>query len=210
MSQIKHRDSQLRVIPKLARSEEIGDETSVQAKAAPARRQQAIPSLTGRNATGTTPPNVLAFTKPRAISQIAAQDPQSIVMTPSKSALPHDKQIDTAARNLAALTPSLPGVAPMQPTRHRHDKLVSTGWTPPSGVQAVAPRSAAPKATPAVTAWPATPAPVAPVVTPPVTPSTLMAAQSIPLPMQQPLARSTMPMPSAMPPALRAPVLTAA
>lgn len=160
MSQSKARDSQLRVIPKLPRHEEIGEATAVDVKKAAPRRDAPIPSLTGRTAKGSSPPpNVIPFTKPRAISEIAAANPLAIIMTPAKPAPAQAKSADSAPRN-----------APVTSRK--------TGWTPPSAVKAVAPPVTPPKAAAPVTAYPvATPKsavplpmqqPLAPPVAPPV------------------------------------------
>lgn len=110
MSRFKRQSSNaLRVIPKLPRSEEIGDVTSVDVRKPLPRRDQPIPSLSGQ-------PNVIPFTKPRAISQIAAENPKSVV-------------IEKLATSASAA---------------RHAIKRSTGWTPPAGVQAVAPVKQAP------------------------------------------------------------------
>lgn len=160
MSQTKTRDSQLRVIPKLPRQEELGEATAVDVKRVAPRREQPLPSLTGRTAKGSSPPpNVIPFTKPRAISEIAAANPLAIIMTPAKPAAAQAKSLEPASRN-----------APVTSKR--------TGWTPPSAVKAVAPPATPAKAAAPVTAYPvATPKsavplpmqqPLAPPVAPPV------------------------------------------
>jgi hypothetical protein len=101
----RHESSSLRVIPKLPRSEEVGDVTSVDVRRPSPRRDQPIPSVSEKPKA-----NIIPFTKPRAISQIAAANPEAVVITPTK-------------------------VAPAQPK----EKLRSTGWTPPGGVKAIAP-----------------------------------------------------------------------
>ncbi len=208
MSQSKRRDSQLRVIPKLPRLEEIGDVTSIDLRKASARRDQPIPSLTGRAAKGTEPPpNIIPFTKPRAISQMAAANPLSVVMTPSKPAPAQEKLVDTAARNLA--------IAARQ-------NLGPTGWTPPRGVKAIAPTNA--PAAPVKTAAPAAPITVYPAspaahnaptkvmssVAPMASVSSSMTAQSIPVPMQQPLTARPAEAPAMPKVPVAAPVLPAA
>jgi len=169
MSQSKARDSQLRVIPKLPRAEDIGDVTAVDVKRASPRRDQPLPSLTGRSAKGSSPPpNIIPFTKPRAMSELAAANPLAIVMTAAKPAPAQEKSRSAAP----AATPK------------------ATGWTPPSAVKTVAPSK-----TPAKVAVPAAPVTAWPVSTPTTraSGSTSMAAPSVPLPMQQPLAPSVAP-----------------
>ena len=148
----------MRVIPKLPRLDEVGDVTAVDVRKPPPRRDQPIPSLSGRaNNESAAPPNIIPFVKPRAISQIAAENPGAVVITPTKAAPPQEKLVDTAARNVAVAK---------APTQRR------TGWTPPAGVKAIAPV----KPAPITTAFPASSS------------STSMAAATLPMPMQQPLA----------------------
>ncbi len=156
----RHESSPLRVIPKLPRLADVGDATSVDVKKPEARRDQPIPSLLDRNANPSTPkPNIIPFVKPRAISQLAAENPGAVVITPTKPAPAHEKQSENVARATV--------VAP--PTTKRR-----TGWTPPAGVKTIAPAQPT-KPAPITTAFPASSS------------STSMAAQTIPLPMQQPL-----------------------
>ncbi|MBA3397753.1 MAG: hypothetical protein H0T89_34335 [Deltaproteobacteria bacterium] len=181
---------------------------------ASARRDQPIPSLTGRAAKGTEPPpNIIPFTKPRAISQMAAANPLSVVMTPSKPAPVQEKLVDTAARNMALAA---------------RQNLQPTGWTPPRGVKAIAPTNApaAPVKSPSpaapVTVYPASPAvqiasqnaptKVMASVAPMASISSSMTAQSIPVPMQQPLTAPPAEAPAMpkVPVAAPAPVLPAA
>lgn len=116
MSRFKrHESAPLRVIPKLPRLEEVGDVTAVDVRKPPPRRDQPIPSLLGRGQNADTPPpNIIPFVKPRAISQLAAEHPQAVVITPAK--------IEPATK----------------PAPKRR-----TGWTPPAGVKAVAPSKSA-------------------------------------------------------------------
>jgi hypothetical protein len=109
MSRFTRRESSsLHVIPRLPRLDEVGDVTSVDVRKPAPRRDRPIPSLSGK--ANSEPANVIPFVKPRAISQIAAQDPHAVVITPTK-------------------------VAPEQPKQ----PLRPTGWTPPAGVKAIAP-----------------------------------------------------------------------
>ena len=128
MSRFKrHESSSLRVIPKLPRLEEVGDVTSVDIRRHEARRDKPIPSLSGKKEINATPPpNIIPFVKPRAISQLAAENPNAVVITPSKS----PQLIDTAARNVDAAT-KLSSSTPLK----------RTGWTPPGGVKAIAPNA---------------------------------------------------------------------
>jgi hypothetical protein len=161
----RHESSPLRVIPKLPRLEAVDDVTSVDVKKAPPRRDAEIPSLTGRSAKGTTPPpNVIPFMKPRAMSAIAAENPNSIVIAPSKPA----PIIDTAERKVEAATK-------FSPTSIASSARKRSGWTPPAPVKSIAPmKSMAP-----VTAFPSS----ASSTTMPVQ----LPVQSVPTPMQQPL-----------------------
>jgi hypothetical protein len=143
----------LRVIPKLPRHE-VGDNTVVDVKAAP-RREGSIPSLSSRPAKGTmAPPNVIPFTKPRAIAAVAAANPSSMKMTPMP-----------VGSNPSPSAPMTLGPSP----RHASPATrVATGWTPPGAVPVVKPTppqayvAAAPvaRAAPPVAAPMAPPAPV--------------------------------------------------
>ena len=131
----RHESSPLRVIPKLPRLDEVGDVTSVDVKKPAPRRDQPIPSLLGRD--GSEPKNIIPFVKPRAISQIAAENPHAVVITPSTK---------PAARKVEPVTKA---AAPAKRP---------TGWTPPTAVKAVAPPAATPTPAPPkpiTTAFPA-------------------------------------------------------
>jgi hypothetical protein len=125
MSRFTRRESSsLHVIPRLPRLEEVGDVTSVDVRKQAPRRDGPIPSLSGKVKNESA--NVIPFVKPRAISQIAAQDPHAVVITPTKVATELPKQ-----------------------------KLRPTGWTPPAGVKAIAPVTTAFPAASSSTTMPA-------------------------------------------------------
>jgi hypothetical protein len=138
MSQTKPRAAvaslQPRSIPSVVarpRHEEAGDHTAVDARPVPARlspgsAQQhrgrgpdpAPPSRTPK--ASTPPPNVIPFTKPRAIAVLAASTPGAVAMAPNGALADQP--------NTVKPTPRAP--APGAATR------VATGWTPPRGVPA--------------------------------------------------------------------------
>jgi hypothetical protein len=149
------------------------------------RHDATIPSVnTMRIAKGTTPPpaNIIPFTKPRAISELAAANPKAIVIVPASNHAPAD---DNAATRLKI--PTLPPTAapsaqttimnaapvhaaPAVPVATR----VATGWTPPQSVKPLAQAAIAP-------ALPVTPSAIAP--TPTATP--LQQASPAPRPAAQ-------------------------
>ena len=149
------------------------------------RRGGPLPSIT-RGARGTTPPpNLIPFAKPRALSELAASNPNAVAI-----AMPRRSDPDNAVTNVAA--PNLkmfdangrfvpPGKAPATklqppsvPAQATPATRVVTGWTPPGGTPTT--RSAPPVqvASQSGTAWPqaqpiAQP-PVAPAIVPPAVP----------------------------------------
>jgi hypothetical protein len=138
MSRSQHRESSplLRVIPKLPRQSAangtppswVEDNQPTQIDAKPVM-SQALPALRGAQSTA-SPQNIIPFTKPRAISKLAADDPKAVVITPV------GKPLTTPA--------TLSGVA---------ETRVHTGWTPPQGVKSLAPASG--KVAAPITAFPA-------------------------------------------------------
>ncbi len=122
----EHRAQPLRSIPKVTRAlSEFGIEERTQVDVNVSTRVQRdeglIPSIIGnaaRVAKGTTPPppNVIPFTKPRAMAAVAAANPKALVIEASaQHAL---KNFDNT-------------VLPPAPRR------TSTGWTPPGAVPTV-------------------------------------------------------------------------
>ncbi|HEU0036259.1 MAG TPA: hypothetical protein VFQ53_36855 [Kofleriaceae bacterium] len=197
----------LRSIPKLPRLDrrldDVGDNTLVDVRAIapkPARRVGSIPSIVGKPSTTTPPPNVIPFTKPRAIAALAAQQPDAVVIEPPKAPLTLDgpsthaplthapldrhapsKKPPTQAPVFDLPTSVVPAIAPPPASR------VATGWTPPGAVPVVKPR--APVVPPIATLYPAPSAQaIAPAVPAPVIPLPALPAPVIapPAPASQP------------------------
>ncbi len=179
----------LRSIPKLPRHD-VGDNTSVDVRAPErARREGSIPSLVSRSAKGTTPPpNVIPFTKPRAIAAIAAANPSSVVMG-----------VENAPTTIKPWAPPLPlqNEAPMHLGPYATKPAapatrVNTGWTPPGAVPTVKP--------PPLTA-------MSPTVYPMPAPMRMPAAVMAPAPnvIAQPVKPAAVYAPAPLPPAHVAP-----
>lgn len=138
---------QLRVIPSVPRDFDVEERTLVDTNAASrvARHEGLIPSIAkpSRTPQGTTPPpNVIPFTKPRAIAALAAAHPSSVVINER----PAPENAPTTIKPLVS------------PPATR----VATGWTPPGAVPTVKP-SAPVQVSPTVYPMPAPmhmPAPV--------------------------------------------------
>ena len=108
----------------------------------------------------TPSPKVIPFAKPRAISQMAAENPGAVVMSSSKPARVQENLLDkvVATTNVSAVS-----------NQRR------TGWTPPGGVQAIAPV----KPASITSAFPSSSSSAA---------MTAVSISALPVPMQQPLA----------------------
>lgn len=126
-----------------------------------------------------TPPNVIPFTKPRAIAAVAAADPKAVVtMAPSTAAPAHRRETrrhSTPPAPIAASPAPAANDSWSNPTGVSQRAMrsakgspapaisnhapVSTGWTPPHGVKPVAQPASAQAPSIAVTAWPAANAP---------------------------------------------------
>ncbi|MBA2543915.1 MAG: hypothetical protein H0V17_30005 [Deltaproteobacteria bacterium] len=113
------------------------------------RDEGLIPSIAGtRTAKGTTPPNVIPFTKPRAIAAVVAANPHALVIEasatnalknfdntvlPPPKAKPQNGDEPTTPFSMASLETSIarrPAPAPKSAAAAR----VATGWTPPGAV----------------------------------------------------------------------------
>ncbi len=157
----EHRAQPLRSIPKVTRAlSDFGIEERTQvdvvvSASTRGRNEGLIPSITGkaaRVAKGTTPPpNVIPFTKPRAMAAVAAANPKALVIEASaqhalknfdNTVLPPTLKParDEATTPFSAPPsfargsnecPPVPRAAPA--TNHR----TSTGWTPPGAVPTV-------------------------------------------------------------------------
>lgn len=155
----EHRAQPLRSIPKVTRAlSEFGIEERTQVDVNVSTRVQRdeglIPSITGkaaRIAKGTTPPpNVIPFTKPRAMAAVVAANPKALVIEASaqhalknfdNTVLPPSPKPARADKIDEPTTPfSVPPSfaqgsveRPPAATNHR----TSTGWTPPGAVPTV-------------------------------------------------------------------------
>jgi hypothetical protein len=169
MSSTNRRDSSraVRAFPKAAPFDEVTTPDARAPHFPDGQRHAGFPSFTtpvrsassgsnarrsggGGPAASTTPPNVIPFTKPRAIAAIAAANPAAVVtMAPAPAAsTSQPASHGSPTRNMASATQAI-----------ALDPRVSTGWTPPHGVKAVAQPASARQPVIAVTAWPAANAP---------------------------------------------------
>lgn len=149
----EHRAQPLRSIPKVTRPlSEFGIEERTQVDVNVSTRVQRdeglIPSITGkaaRVAKGTTPPpNVIPFTKPRAMAAVVAANPKALVIEASAQAAlknfdntvlppsPKPSKLEEPTTPFSA-PPSFARGSMEQPPAHR----TSTGWTPPGAVPTV-------------------------------------------------------------------------
>lgn len=156
----EHRAQPLRSIPKVTRPlSDFGIEERTQVDVAVKTRVQKaeglIPSITGTNARvakGTTPPpNVIPFTKPRAIAAVVAANPKALVieasaqnalknfdntvLPPSPKPVREDK-IDepTAPFSTAAFAAGSSERPRVTSAGYATNSRVATGWTPPGAV----------------------------------------------------------------------------
>jgi hypothetical protein len=152
-------EAQLRVIPRLPRLDRDHDR-EIDPDRTIVDRKRALPSVVAKPSTSV--PNVIPFTKPRAIAAIAATNPRAVVIAnPDSPRAP--------APLPPAPSPSLPPAhAPPHASSYAPHSLpapatrVATGWTPPGAVPIVKPP--APVAPTAQTIYPVTapePAPAA-------------------------------------------------
>ena len=146
-------------------------------------RSASSASRSGAQGPAATPPNVIPFTKPRAIAAVAAANPNAVVtMAPSTSAHVQRRETKRHATPPAPITTtraaspspaandswSNPTGVSQRAVRSAKgspapaissQSQVSTGWTPPHGVKPVAQPASAQGPAIAVTAWPAANAP---------------------------------------------------
>jgi len=148
MSRKRHGTAQ-RAIPKVPRGEFAIEERTLVDLAGSARiaqtrptRERAIPSITKPRAadSSTPPPNVIPFTKPRAIAALAASNPNALVIeeSASKALRGFDNTTSIQSRSTAEQELTRP-VAPVQPAGATR---VATGWTPPGAVPTAPVRTA--------------------------------------------------------------------
>lgn len=159
---------QLRVIPKA--SGDFGSEertlVDVHEPAHHARRGGPIPSITRqRNARGSTPaPNVIPFAKPRALSELAANNvtvsnPKRVEFDAAITnvAAPNLKMFDANGRFIPQGAPAAPrpvAIAPPAAPAATPANRVATGWTPPGGAPIAKPATPVQIAAQSGTAWP--------------------------------------------------------
>jgi hypothetical protein len=173
MSSNNRRDSSrsLRSVPKAApfgdevttpdaRAPRFSDEpqrAEIRSFATPVRsaRPSAGASRSGAQApaAAANPPNVIPFTKPRAIAAIAASSPGAVV-TMERSANPSAPSTSTHGGGGRPTKPmASASSSSAQPSAY--DPRLSRGWTPPHAVKTVAQPERARQPAIAVTAWPA-------------------------------------------------------
>jgi hypothetical protein len=107
-------------------------------------------------APSTTPPNVIPFTKPRAIAAIAASNPGAVMtMTPAPASAPTKAMTSPPPHSAPPmhLDSSWSPAGASSSSSVPADRL-ATGWTPPHAVKAIA-QPASPRAPSIATAWPA-------------------------------------------------------
>lgn len=107
-------------------------------------------------APSTTPPNVIPFTKPRAIAAIAASNPGAVMtMTPAAAVAPTKAMTSPPPHSAPPmhLDSSWSPAGASSSSSVSADRL-ATGWTPPHAVKAIA-QPASARAPSISTAWPA-------------------------------------------------------
>lgn len=172
----EHRAQPLRSIPKVTRPlSEFGIEERTQVDLSVSTRVQGaegmIPSITGKGARmakgSTPPPNVIPFTKPRAIAAVVASNPNALVIeasaqnalknfdntvlppSPARTRAPKLEEVTTpfAAPPIASGTVERP---PVTSAGSATNGRIATGWTPPGAVPTVPVGATAKPAAPAV------------------------------------------------------------
>ena len=233
MSSTNRRDSSraVRAIPKASHFDEAATQLDARTPRFPDgdRRHGEIPSFvtpvrssssaSARRSAAPAPaahPNVIPFTKPRAIAAVAAANPAAVVTmapasTPARTSAPPFAPTKMMTSPPATSAPSIP---PSMAPRIGPATPVGTGWTPPHAVKAIAQPASPRAASIAVTAWPAA-SPAAPAQAPAQSPAQAPAqapAQSHPVVTTRPASQMQIAQPMATPPghpAIAAPPLPA-
>ncbi len=130
MSSKRHGTAQ-QSIPHVPRGEFAFEERTVQDIATSARIARAeglIPSITARESArakgSTPPPNVIPFTKPRAIAALAASDPDAVVI--------EDSTTRFRAADVTSARQAGPAKSSSTADLDRTATRVATGWQPPA------------------------------------------------------------------------------